>query len=138
MDEVNAFKVCAFCGRSGGDICDFRMWQKTDAKDKPIDDYLVVCRDAKCADRIDKDSMLFIEVPWGAGGPGRFMLLCGDCPHRSGFSCKHPSLKSNGGSGLEVKFSGAIPDVILCGSTGCQVLPKPAAWCVGHPTARDA
>lgn len=133
MDEdVNAFKVCAFCGRSGGDICDYRMWQKTDAKDKPVDDYMIVCRDDACRRKIDDDPMLFIEVPWGAGGPGRFMLLCGDCPSRSGFVCKHPALKANGGSGLEVKFSQAIPGMFLCGSHGCQILPSPAVSCVGN------
>ena len=125
--------ACAFCGLSGGDICDYRMWQKTDAQDKPINDYMIACRGDACADKIDKDPALFIEVPWGAGGPGRFMLLCGDCPHRSGFACKHPALKTNGGTGLEVRFSSWLPGVIVCGSKGCQIIPKPATSCVGHP-----
>jgi hypothetical protein len=129
----NAFKVCSFCARSGDDICDYRMWQNTDAKDKPVDDYMISCRDAACQRKIDDDPMLFIEVPWGAGGPGRFMLLCGDCPYRSGFACRHPSLKANGGSGLEVKFSSVWSGVIVCGSHGCQVMPTPATWCAGNP-----
>ena len=131
---MNAFKVCAFCGRSGGDICDYTMWQKTDANDKPVDDYVISCCDQACRDKIDADPMLFIEVQWSLGGPGRFMLLCGDCPHRAGFVCKHHDLRANGGSGLEVKFSQTL-EVIVCGPSGCHVRSPPAVSCAGNPRA---
>jgi hypothetical protein len=127
--------VCTFCDRSGGDICDYRMWQKTDTNDKPVDAYMIACTGAACRKRIDDDQALFIEVPWGVGGPGKFMLLCGDCTHRDGFSCKHPNLKSNGGTGLEVKFSNLpIFNSFICGPDDCKTMPAPASWCVGNPS----
>lgn len=135
----NAFKHCAFCGHSSDEICEFRMWQKTDADDRPINDYLIACRD--CDGRIEDDPALFIEVSWGAGGPGKFMLICGDCPHRDNFTCKHPDLKANGGNGLQVNFSPHIPTMRVCG-TDKQGKPfsivntPPAISCVGNSGAR--
>lgn len=133
---LNTFKQCEFCKAEADDICHFRMWQKTDAEDRPIDDYLIACRD--CDSRIEEDSALFIEVPWGSGGPGKFMLVCGDCPHRDKFSCKHPDLKANGGEGLQVNFSAMTPRFRVCG-TGPDGKPfsyvnqPPAISCVGKP-----
>lgn len=131
---MNGFMVCNFCSRSGGDICEYRMWQKTDADDRPIDDYLITCKGEDCQQRIDDDPMLFIEVSWGAGGPGKFMLVCGDCTHRDGFSCRHPDLKANGGAGLEVRFANLpIYNSFICGSGGLLTVPAPASWCAGNP-----
>lgn len=130
----NGFMICAFCDRAGEDICEYRMWQKTDKDDRPIDDYFIACTSDACRKRIADDPMLFIEVPWGAGGPGKFMLICGDCDHRDGFTCKHPDLKANGGNGLEVKFSSLpIFNSIICGPSGCRSTPAPAQWCAGNP-----
>lgn len=100
LDEqmINAFKCCQFCGHSSDDICEFRMWQRCDSNE-------IACRGDACRKIIDDDPLLFIEVPWSQGGPGRFMLICGDCPHRSEYSCKHPDLKTNGGEGLLVHFT---------------------------------
>jgi len=134
----NDFKICSFCGHTSSDICEFRMWQRTDSQDKPIDAYIIVCQQAACRKRIDDDPMLFIEVSWGGGGPGKFMLLCGNCPHRQEYACKHPNLKSNGGPGLEVKFSGfPIFNVMICGSGGCRTLDRPATYCAGNPAGND-
>ena len=59
---MNGFMVCAFCDRSGGDICDYRMWQKTDKYDKPIDDYFIACTNEPCRKQIDDDPMLFASA----------------------------------------------------------------------------
>lgn len=134
----NGFKRCIFCDRTSDDICEFRMWQKTDKSDKPVDDYFIACTEPACRKKIDDDPMLFIEVPWGRGGPGKFMLLCGDCPHRDGFNCRHPSLKSNGGAGLGVRFSSLpIFGTFICGESGCRIVPAPATWCAGHAVEPD-
>ena len=135
----NAFLVCEFCNQVGTDICEFRMWQKTDSQDQPIDSYIIVCQQASCRKRIDDDSMLFLEVSWGVGdggGPGRFMLLCGNCQHRENYICKHPDLKANGGLGLEIKFANyPIHNVMICGAGGCRTPDRPATYCAGNPEA---
>lgn len=83
---------------------------------------------------MEKHPRLYREVPWGQGGPGRFILLCGGCPFRKDWNCTHPNLKANGGNGLEVRMSN-LPKVHVCFSngTGGQVFPNPATYCAGHP-----
>lgn len=84
------FMHCQFCGYHSDDICEFRIWQKSDAQDQFIDDFLVVCTQAACLHRIDVDQMLFRQVPWGSGKPGIFVFVCGDCPYRKNFACTIP------------------------------------------------
>lgn len=137
-DPPSSFAACQLCGHASDDICAFRMWQRCDDADEPIDDFIIVCNQQACQQRIEDDAMLFIEVPWSRGGPGKFMLLCGDCPHRKGWSCQHPNLTANGGNGLEVQFSGLpILNMMICGSDGCHRSSPPAIACVGNPDARS-
>lgn len=136
----NEFLKCQFCGEENQDICHFIMWQTCDEKDVPIQDRMfITCKGDECQKKINNDPRLFIEVPWGAGGPGKFMLLCGNCEHRKEFSCSHPNLKANGGAGLLVKFTPTILSSISIhftdGSCSRGGHP-PATFCEGNPDAR--
>lgn len=138
LKAPETFQGCQLCGHklAYDDICAYRMWQRCDNKDNPVEDYLITCNNDACFKRIDDDPLLFIEVPWSRGGPGRFMLLCGDCPNRKDWSCLHPNLKSNGGEGLLVNFAQTfLTGIRICMSNGKSVrgqLP-PANRCEGHP-----
>lgn len=125
---MNSFTLCNNCGYKSDDICEYRMWliQETNT-------YAIICTKKDCQQYIDDHPHLFIEVPWSRGGPGKFMLLCGDCKYRDGFRCTHPDLKDNGGQGLEVSFRETIfSQTIMCGSSGCSIPGPPAVECAGH------
>jgi hypothetical protein len=115
------------------------MWNECDDHDKPEpNNVLVLCSERKaglrCNRMLDKHPRLYIEVPWGAGGPGIFMLLCGDCKFRDNTKCTNPNLRANGGHGLEVKFSNPLPIVHVSmrdGSGGYIGGPQPASTCEG-------
>jgi hypothetical protein len=96
---------------------------------------LVTCRSKACEKVINDHERLYREIPWGRGGPGKFMLLCGNCMNREGTQCTHPNLKANGGNGLKVTYS-ALPKVMVCfheyTGLGCTPLfPDPANRCEG-------
>jgi len=134
------FLRCQLCGKTHDDICMLVMWRECDEHDQPEDRWLITCSNGECRKRIQKHPRLYIMVPWAAGGPGRFQLLCGNCPHREGWECKHPSLKANGGEGLEVKFSNPLGTGWICGDDGCRRIEDimgPATSCEGNPDGRD-
>lgn len=128
---LTTFKRCQLCGFEGTDICEFRMWNECDDSDKAEPgNVIIVCRQKACGDVIDKHPRLYRQVPWGAGGPGMFMLLCGDCEYRDGSKCRHPNLKANGGEGLEVKLSGPVIHVCYVNGTG-GMWPNSTTSCAG-------
>jgi hypothetical protein len=132
---LSTFKRCQLCGFEGHrDICEFRMWVECDEQDKPEPgNVLVVCRGEACRKAISDHPRLYIEVPWGEGLPGHFMLLCGDCAFRKGVGCTHPDLKSNGGAGLKVSIGGPFSNVRVCFSDGTSSTgPHPAVECIGQ------
>lgn len=134
---LDNFQRCQLCGFTSNDICEFRLLMECDDNDKPEQDKVIVrCRQEACIKVVDDHPRLYMEVPWGQGHPGIFMLLCGDCPNRKGTTCTHSDLKANGGQGLEVRLSNN-PNIIVCfnDGKGCRNLwPNPATRCKGHPT----
>lgn len=131
----STFHVCQLCGHTNPrDIVEFRMWNECDEHDVPEPgNYLVICAKGKCNQILDDHPRLYVEVPWGQGGPGAFMLLCGDCTFRSGYKCTHADLKANGGDGLEVKFSNILPiRVCFTDGTSQYMGRNPAHSCAGR------
>jgi hypothetical protein len=61
------------------------------------------------------------------GLPGSFPRLCGPCVRRKVSSCTSPKLKSNGGAGLLIHFSGINGHV--CGRGGCRSTIGEALTC---------
>ena len=133
MYPLKGFKQCQFCGRESDEITDFRMWTECNSKDKPERGNIVIlCKSKPCQKVLDNHPRLYMEVPWGEGDPGHFMLLCGDCVHRDGFGCTHEDLKSNGGDGLMITFGSARGFVCKRGRGGrCSPMPRPATKCAG-------
>lgn len=128
------FKQCQLCGAQKSDICEFIMWWECDEKDNVVpDDILITCKGKNCRKVIDDHERLYVEIPWSRGGPGKFILLCGECVYRNGTSCTHPSLKANGGNGLRVEFA-RLPTVRVCTSHGVScfpLFPSPINKCDG-------
>lgn len=134
---LDTFKRCQLCGYTStyDDICEFRMWTECDDNDIPEAGNVLILCTKECKQILDKHPRLYVEVPWGAGGPGMFMLLCGDCKFRDKSSCKNSELKSNGGVGLEIKFARPLPLVHLSfadGKGGWLGNRLPASTCVGY------
>lgn len=120
---LDTFKRCQLCGYTSqyDDICEFRMWVECDEQDNPEpNNVIVLCnkKHSECSRVLDNHPRLYIEVPWGNGGPGNFMLLCGDCKFRDKTTCTNPQLKANGGEGIEVKFHNPLPMVHVSFSNG--------------------
>lgn len=142
----DTFNFCQLCGQHKDDICELRMWSECDDHDKPDDNkVLIACRG--CQHVIDDHDRLYMEVPWGKGGvtklvPGRFMLICGDCPMRKDTSCSCPQATHNGGPGMDVKFSHPyMNSVHVCFHKGSglssihgNIFPEPAISCSGKGT----
>jgi hypothetical protein len=132
---LETFRRCQLCGHASQDIVEFTMWRECDDKDEPEPGSIIIlCKGTACMKALNDHPRLYVEVPWGRGGPGQFMLLCGDCPSRKGSSCQHPNLKANGGQGLEVKMHhGMAVQVCFSDGTGTRHgWPSPAVWCVGN------
>lgn len=119
---LTTFKRCQLCGyvSKNDDICAFRMLNECDDKDIPEEgNVIVVCTSKLCNKIIDDHPRLYVQVPWGKGKPGYFMLAgCSDCKYRDNASCTHPDLISNGGRGLQVMYSKPIFDVHVSFSNG--------------------
>lgn len=138
--STSTFCFCQICGKGAiTDICHYTMWQEMDDKDVPEPgNFIVVCKDPACNKVLDDHPRGYQEVPWSLGGPGAFMLTCGDCEYRQGFSCTNPGLTANGGSGLEVHFRNMIMDnAMICfnDGRGCRKPfgDRPVISCVGNP-----
>lgn len=136
------FTTCQVCGKTSDDICDFQMWELVDAGILYHDKFLILCNKRACFKLMDAAEDLFRRVPHSRGGPGAFMLLCGDCPYRGGFDCGHPHLKENGGDGLLINFQPLFgPGTRICFHSGHSIIgtdPEvcPAVACEGHPTRK--
>lgn len=124
------FLTCQLCGTvvDNADVCAMRLWRECDEDDKPEPGKLLVtCRSAAC-DKIVTDHLrLYIEI--GQGRPGTFLLLCGECVHRTPTGCDHRDVRANGGSGLRVGVSGPVG--LVCSSDGCRKLFGMAHQCDG-------
>lgn len=127
---------CQGCGWD----CDLTRWQECDYQDNPTHVVVVLC--LKCTEQlIEKHPRLYAPLHHYAPHPGS-MVLCEDCPFRSGVSCTHPDLKANGGAGLGVHF--AEPTVVFVDGVskgggkriGWQELryATPPSACDGKPT----
>jgi hypothetical protein len=133
---LTTFKRCQLCGSEKSDIVEFTMWWECDENDEiDPEKILVTCRSEACGKTIDDHERLYREISWGRGGPGKFMLLCGNCINREGTRCTHPNLRANGGNGLKVTLSN-LPKAIVCfhenSKLGCvPMFPDPATRCEG-------
>lgn len=142
--SLETFNRCQLCGYESTDICAFRFWYECDEEDK-VEPYnvLVICRHNKeCTQTITDHPRLYREVPWSAGNPGHFSLLCGECPSRDGTHCTHPNLKANGGEGLDLTIANnPINRAIVCyhnddsedGGLHCVKRTPPYIGCAGLP-----
>jgi len=146
LSGLRTFSHCQLCNHTGADFGHYKMWQEhfPGDKDTPSERVLLVCREPGCQTILDDNDFLYSEVPWSRGGPGRFMLICGNCTHRVGAACTHPDLLANGGKkGLYVTFQRILdPSTRVCGEdkngkpwskTGDE-LWLPAVGCGGHGT----
>lgn len=124
------FRFCQICGYSSREIVEFRLLQECDDADVPEAKFLIRCKSAACVQTVEDHPRLYRTVEWGAGEPGSFILLCGDCEHRNGFACTSPELKANGGEGLAVSFGGLDVHVSYSDGTG-GYMPRPAVRCAG-------
>lgn len=136
---IDTFKRCQLCGFTSkfNDICEFRMWAECDEQDRPEpNNILILCKSKKCRKILDEHPRLYREVPWGAGGPGKFMLTCGDCKFRDKGTCTSPMLATNGGPGMEVRFARGLPVVHVSYSNGTGgyigTNNTPANRCAGY------
>jgi hypothetical protein len=136
----NTFCFCQICGKGSiADICEYTMYLEMDDNNVPEPgNFFVVCKSKECNKILDNHPRGYQEVPWSLGGPGAFMLTCGDCKYRQGFTCTNPNLTANGGSGLEVHFRNMVMDnVIVCfnDGRGCRKLlgERPVVSCAGNP-----
>lgn len=137
--EVQDFKTCQLCGYKSDDICNFDLWQEgPESGEEPtvfFDTFLIIGRRCGCENLVFSSPYWYRRMPWSRGGPGRFILVCGDCPFRQHFQCLHPSLKANGGDGLEVIFRPMIPGLIsVCTTDGRNIAADliPAIRCEGN------
>jgi len=137
---LTTFNRCQLCGKED-DICSFEMLYECDEKDAPEKERIFICcRKGPCHDRIVAHPRMYRTVIWGKGGPGKFMLLCGDCDKRKGTKCTSSLLKENGGVGLCVKFVKPPFQGTFCTDTGCHDLGvhfSPAISCEDHPTKKE-
>ena len=115
---LDTFKRCQLCGYTNNDICEFRMWQECDENDIPEENNVFILCKGKCRKALNDHPRLYVEVPWSMGGPGKFMLTCGDCLHRLGPFCTNLDLKDNGGEGLQVNFALPMSGLHICYSDG--------------------
>lgn len=128
---IETFKRCQLCAYESDDICEFWQWIECNDTDEPTDKILITCRRSRCMKEISDHPRLYIQMEWGKGKPGQFMLLCGDCKFRNDSSCTHPDLKSNGGQGLEIRFQSVMP-FIACTKDGMiKGGTNPAVHCAG-------
>ena len=144
--HLTTFNRCQLCGFESQDICKFKLWQECDEEDKPEPGKLMIVCDndiddkadgteRPCAQRIEDHPRLYLQVPWGMGRPGYFILLCGPCKYRDGLRCKHSDLKENGGQGLDVSIGGLAAIYCTAGDHDfdlkCHHAPRPAVDCKG-------
>lgn len=130
------FQTCCICGTHYDDICEVNLWQEHDldaGRDVPTSTYVVICKKKACEEVLDAHELLYVDLPWSAGGPGKFMLTCGPCKFREGFNCTHKLLKTNGGPGLEMSLGNSfLNSMIVCSSEhGCLTIPRPIVFCTG-------
>lgn len=134
---ADSFLRCQACGITYDDICYLNLWWEADEDDEWEDTSpaVLVCKADPCKQVILDHERLYAEMPWSRGGPGRFMLVCGTCPHREGTTCTHPKLTANGGEGLLVTASQILPSVHINRGPGRSGwLPfTPATKCEGNP-----
>lgn len=135
---ADSFCRCQLCGHVSDDICEFHMWlEANDDDSRSMDCPVLITCHSKACDKVIKDhERLYVLIPWSRGGPGRFMLLCGDCNHREGSVCTHAKLKANGGDGLLVIFHPMLGSLHICFTDGRHMGPEhftPATHCEGHP-----
>lgn len=134
----DSFHTCQLCGTTYEDICELRMWEECGDSDEIEPGNYLIVGDKCCRQKIYDHSRMYREEAWGKGRPGAFILLCGDCPWRKGFTCSHSNLKSNGGEGLLVTGFNPLPVMHInygfndprTGFVDFTV----ANGCEGHPT----
>lgn len=126
------FLTCGVCKTTYTDKCELNIWEERDSDNKVIRN-LMICKSEACQKWIDDAPFLYTEVPWGAGGPGKFTLICGPCKYRDGFECKHPNYTANGGPGLEVHLTPRLlGNITICTTDGrCIKIPPVATRCEG-------
>lgn len=102
----------AYCNLCGLPSANLAIYREHDEHDQPLGDvrgYIYIAKDHPvCQREMELHPRLYAEV---MGDPGTFPL-CGDCTHREAFRCRHPSLKANGGPGLQVILTDPFPGAI--------------------------
>lgn len=126
------FLTCGVCKTTYTDKCELNIWAECDSDGKELR-HLMICKSDACQQWIDNAPLLYTEVPWGAGGPGKFTLICGPCKYREGFTCTHPNYTANGGPGLAVDMkTSPLGNITICTADGrCIKLPPLAVGCEG-------
>jgi hypothetical protein len=77
-----------------------KRFEEHDDMDQPEHRIVVLCRACQ-RDLIDAHPRLYRRLDANEPWPG-CMDLCLDCRHRTGVTCAHPTLKANGGTGLQI------------------------------------
>lgn len=131
----DTFAFCQLCGDEKEDICDIRIWEEGIQVGKEwqrTGKFVVVGRQC-CQRYIDDSEICYWMIQWGKGKPGYFVLTCGNCSFRNGFTCNHPDLTKNGGSGLEVKISDPFDGMVVHLNPGGYMDFKVYSGCEGNP-----
>lgn len=122
---VDPITACCICGKSSEKLVLYRECNEWDAplQGDQFRVYIGGDHDA-CMKTMEKHPRLYTTE---RGMPGTFPRLCGPCVRRKGTSCASPKLKSNGGAGLLVNFSGI--NGFICGRGGCRSAIGEAPTC---------
>jgi len=93
--------LCQSCGVSGAEH-DVVGWQEHDDSDRAEPIVVMLCR--RCSDAlIEPHPRLYRRLQAFEPFPGA-MECCIGCVHLDSLACRHPSLKANGGPGLNLTF----------------------------------
>lgn len=133
---TDTFAFCQVCGTRFSDLPVVRLYEEWDDQDqREPGNYILIGQ--CCKAKMESHPRGYSQVPWGRGEPGALVLLCGDCPHRSGFQCSHPHAKSNGGKGILVAKDfplGSASIHINCGKDSGYIDFFVYNQCEGHPS----
>lgn len=132
---TGTFAFCQVCGVRRQDLTEVRLYEECDDEDQREPGNYILIGKKCCKQKMQRHPRGYLEVPWGRGEPGALILLCGDCPHRSGFKCVHPHAKSNGGNGILVAKHSPLGEVhVNFGRKSGYLDLSVYNQCEGHPT----
>lgn len=128
--------VCQACSATPADV---DAWEEHDELDRREGIVVLLC--LPCSKRlIEPHPRLYRRLQPLEPFPG-LMELCAGCRYRDGVDCRHPDLKRNGGTGLQVTYpppTAAFVTRQTKSGRRCsreEIYTGPATACVGREAA---